>query len=136
MSRASASLAKSDIDADCNRIAQSVEDKFSHYSVTDTTRRMVQLKALLWQCIDFKKKLERQGDFYFFWWSSPGRRFREEHMKALTCEDPPNELVERSLWPMLFKARLGGDLVVEKELVRTCPRIPRGSMDKENFPRG
>lgn len=54
-------------------------------------------------------------------------------MTALTCEGPSNELVERSLWPMLFKDVLGGDLVVEKELVRTRPRILRGSMDEENY---
>lgn len=102
MSRASVSLGKSDIDTDCNRIAKMVEGKFSHYSVTDTTRRTTKLKALLWQCIDFKKKLERQGNSYFFWWSSPGRRSREEHMTAITCEDPSNELVEQSFWPNAF----------------------------------
>jgi hypothetical protein len=132
MSSASASLAKPDIEADCDRIAQSLEERFSHLSVTDTKLRTKQLKALLWQCIDFKRKLERQGDFYYFWWSSPGRRFREEHMTSLAAEDPVNDVVARSLWPLLFRAWPGGELVVEKELVTTSPGATHGSTDREN----
>lgn len=133
MSSAAALLARPDIEADCDRIIRHVEERFSRYSVTNTTRRTVQLKALLRQCIQFKERLERQSEFYYFWWSSPGRQFREEHMTSPTAKDPSNELVVWSLWPMLFKARPGGELIIEKELVKTRPRMTHGSIDEESF---
>jgi hypothetical protein len=133
LSSAAALLARPDIEADCDRIIRHMEDRFSRYSLPNTTRRTMQLKALLRQCIQFKERLERQSDFYYFWWSSPGRQFREEHMNSPTAKDPSNELVVWSLWPMLFKARPEGELIIENELVKTRPRMTFGSIDEESF---
>lgn len=118
-SNAQASLAHRKIEADCDRIVRMVERQFAHHSGTGYRRRTEELKSLLWQAVDFKKRLETQGDFHYFWWSSPYRSFRSEHMVSLTADDPSDEVVESSVWPMLYKSAPSGEVIVQKELVTT-----------------
>lgn len=128
-SNASASLSRRQIDADCDRIVRIVEYRFAHHSRTDLGTRTQELKALLGQSIEFKQRLECQGYFYYFWWSPPNRPFRPEHMASLTAEDASDEVVESSVWPMLFKAVPEGEVIVQKELVRTTPRHAHDTSD-------
>lgn len=118
-SNAEASLAHERIDADCDRIVRRVEKRFAHHSATNYRKRTGELKSLLWQAIDFKKRLESQGDFYYFWRSSLNRPFRSEHMVSLTADDPSDEVVKSSVWPMLYKSVPGGEVIVQRELVTT-----------------
>lgn len=128
MSSAEASLKHETIEADCDRIVHMVEHRFAHHSETDYRKRAEELKSLLWRIIDFKKRLEGQGDFYYFWRSSLNRPFRSEHMVSLTADDPSDEVVESSVWPMLYKSVPGGEVIVQKELVTTMrPRTHHAS---------
>lgn len=119
MSDAEAWLALGKIDADCDRIVRRIEHRFACHSGTDYRRRTEELKSLLWQAIDFKKRLESQGEFYYCWRSSLHRAFRSDHMISLTADDPSDEVVESSVWPMLYKSVPGGEVIVQKELVTT-----------------
>lgn len=127
-SNAEASLTHQKIDADCDRIVYMAEHRFAHLSGTDYRKRTGELKTLLWQIIGFKKRLEGQAGFYYFWRSSLNRPFRSEHMVSLTADDPSDEVVESSVWPMLYKSVPGGEVIVQKELVTTMqPRIHHAS---------
>lgn len=136
-SAASVSLASHQIEADCDHIVKFVESRFAQHSRTEFRARVRELKVLLAQCIEFKQRLERQGDFYYFFWGPPNRPFSEARMISLTADHPTDAVVESSVWPMLYKVNLkGDDIVVQKELVRTMPRHMNSSSDEDRSQRG
>lgn len=125
-SSAALSLAKPALENTCGRIVESVESRFSQYSRTDPAKRIMQLKELLWQFVEFKSRLERQGPLYLFWWCVPGIPFRDERMESLTGEHSSDNIVEICLWPSLCKGlpRDDTDTVVVKAVVKVTSPEP------------
>ena len=117
MSNATASLEKENLQTTCNGIADKVELKFGKYSATESVERIKQLKKFIWGCVDFKRKLECQGNFFCFWWSPPGVAIREERMKNVARTCSANGKVRCTLWPMLFKQMPDAWVVLAKEIV-------------------
>ncbi|KAJ5086179.1 hypothetical protein N7532_010950 [Penicillium argentinense] len=114
---AAASLDHTKLEETCDEIVQHFEAKFGHFAVTDETKRRSQLKHILWKCVTFKHKLERQGNTYCFWWSSSGMALREERMMSITGEYPPDGTVGQTLWPMLYRQTPNKWIIVAKEVV-------------------
>lgn len=135
-SNALASLGTPGLEATCNQIVQFAETRFSRYSTTDELKRIRELKKLLLQCVKFKEKLERQGHRYLFWWSVSGRPFDDGQMLNITGETSCKDLVEYSLWPMLYIVMPRGHQVVERELVTTMPRPAQGIISESDSEAG
>jgi hypothetical protein len=120
MSIATASLEIPTLQAKCNHIVDQTERLFGQYSITDRTKRLNQLQDILWRTIQFKQKLECQEGTYMLWRSHSKTPFRKERMCSLTKATDPDEWVELSLWPGLYKTNPSGDwCVIEKEIVKT-----------------
>jgi hypothetical protein len=123
MSTAVFSLESTNLKTSCDRLIAFVEAEFAHHCSTDYQKRTEQLKTLLWKFVEFKGRLERQRDMYYFVWFQPNNPFCAENMNDLTGECPPNGVVKCSLSPALYKIQPGYDVrqstLVEKASVKT-----------------
>ncbi|KAJ5573353.1 uncharacterized protein N7459_007780 [Penicillium hispanicum] len=135
MSSALLSLAKPVLVETCNRIAGIMEARFSRYSGTSAATRTRQLKDLLWEFVEFKSKLERQGQIYHFWWMVPGMTVQGESMESLTGQYGIDEIVEICLWPLLSTSLATEDepTVVGKAIVKSTSRVPCTIRDRSEF---
>ncbi|KAJ5115504.1 hypothetical protein NUU61_001263 [Penicillium alfredii] len=133
------SLSEQSLGEDCHRIVDSIEVQFAQYSTTDKTKRTQQLRRFLWQCFEFKGRLERQEHVYCFWCSQFGMPFRATDMHNSTGRtgSKDTEVVERSLWPRLYKVLPSQQWsLLEKEVVRTMQKIQKPVATEETTPNG
>ncbi|KAJ5921639.1 hypothetical protein N7454_009113 [Penicillium verhagenii] len=115
-SRAALALAKPELEVTLDHIVQSIETRYSHNAISNSfAERKRELKALLWEFVSWKSRLERQIGLFYFWWIVPGLPFRTEYMNSLTGEDKLMPIVERGLSPILYRLLPDGS---EPTLVR------------------
>ncbi|KAF7165713.1 hypothetical protein CNMCM5623_009813 [Aspergillus felis] len=79
----------------------------------DPGLREKKLYELFQSCVDFKRRLERQPDWYKFSHTSSGHRFISGTMQSVTGQEGEGTVVEFSLWPGLWK----GDVLPYPETV-------------------
>lgn len=117
-SLAVASLGRETISDICDQITQKTDHLFGLYTLTSNTQRKQQLKDVLLECVEFKLRLERQANLYFFRWSCPGTPFIEEQMRSLTGVSSTKAVVSHSIWPMVCRGTSDNWTIVEKEVVQ------------------
>ncbi|KAJ5179082.1 hypothetical protein N7492_002292 [Penicillium capsulatum] len=120
------SLASSELKSTCDHIVEVVEEKFGSRSVSDRMARMEELQQLVWRFVEFKHKLERQNEQYFFWWLIPNTAFNEDHMETVTVEIPANGVISFPISPVLSKSRplQNESTIVQKSYVKLMTMPP------------
>jgi hypothetical protein len=125
LSNAISSHEKKGLEKTCDDIMQRTESKFAQGSATDSKERRKELRQIIRKCLDFKKRLECQGNLFYFWWSPPGAALREERMVSITGQYAANETVGRTLWPMFYRQLPDEWVILAKEVVLTTPGLSK-----------
>ncbi|KAJ5751209.1 hypothetical protein N7533_008237 [Penicillium manginii] len=121
LSTAISSHGKESLERTRDGIMHRTEAKFGQMSTTGSKERQKELREIVWKCLEFKKKLECQGNLFYFWWSPPGAALREERMVSITEQYPTNGKVGRTLWPMFYRQLPDEWVILAKEVVITSP---------------
>lgn len=87
----------------CKRLVAETESLFSHYSVTEKAGRKDQMHELFEQCVQFKRRLERQESRYHFRYGDPRTGYDSATMLSTTGEEDPNFAVLFAPWPALWR---------------------------------
>lgn len=134
LSNAISSHEKESIEKTCDDIIYCTEARFGQLSETNSKERWMELKQIIRISLDFKKKLECQGNVFYFWWSPPGAALCEERMVSTTGQYPSNGKVGRTLWPMFYRHLSDEWVILAKEVVLTSPGSSSKEVESPNLP--
>ncbi|KAJ6000846.1 hypothetical protein N7481_001255 [Penicillium waksmanii] len=133
LSNAISSHEKEGLEKTCDEIMQRTESKLGHVSTTDSKERRKELRQIVRNCLDFKKRLECQGNLFYFWWSLPGAALCEERMVSVTGQYAANKTVRRTLWPMFYRELPDEWVILAKEIVLASQGSSKGIESPKPF---
>ncbi|KAI3054299.1 hypothetical protein CBS147353_11445 [Aspergillus niger] len=107
----------SDEPSDINTVIAQVEINFTQYFSVEPPIAGMRLCPLVRECMQFKRKLDRQQGRYHFFHSSPGTIFNRNHMRQAIPFQELAGRVQCTLWPGVYKELTSGALVVIPETV-------------------
>ncbi|KAE8314626.1 hypothetical protein BDV41DRAFT_575585 [Aspergillus transmontanensis] len=113
------SLSTEYLQATCDSFCEIVELAFSKFASSKREGRVRKLHRLVEQYIEFKQRLERQENYYFFFSTSPGERYNAQQMQCIAVFQGECLCVQLSLWPGLAKCAPSETFVVHREVVWT-----------------
>ncbi|GAQ45518.1 hypothetical protein AtubIFM55763_007880 [Aspergillus tubingensis] len=106
-----------DEQSDINMVVSQVEIMLSQYYSVEPPTVARRLRALVQECMQFKRDLDRQLSRYHFFRSALGDNFAPDHMQQAIPFQEVAGRVKCTLWPGLYKESTSGALVVVPETV-------------------
>ncbi|OJZ81982.1 hypothetical protein ASPFODRAFT_144646 [Aspergillus luchuensis CBS 106.47] len=106
-----------DEQSDINMVASQVEIILSQYYSVEPSTVARRLRALVQECMQFKRDLDRQLSRYHFFRSALGDNFAPDYMQHAIPFQEVAGRVQCTLWPGLYKESTSGALVVVPETV-------------------
>lgn len=106
-----------DEQSDINMVVSQVEIMLSQYYSVEPPTVARRLRALVQECMQFKRDLDRQPSRYHFFRSALGDNFAPDHMQQAIPFQEVAGRVKCTLWPGLYKESTSGALVVVPETV-------------------
>lgn len=102
------------------QLAVYIDSSLSKYSVTETQMRQGQLRKIIAQCVNFKKRLERQEKCHGFYMCHPGVAYIPDDMQTVADAQSMKGIVEFCIFPGLWRrAQQGKYSAVQKASVWT-----------------
>ncbi|KAF9887339.1 hypothetical protein FE257_010334 [Aspergillus nanangensis] len=96
---------------------EGIESSLGRYASSEVEPRLTTLQALVFDCVKFKQRLDRQDCHYGFFRNSMGDGYCESYMQDLTGMERPGARVMCCLWPGVWKGTATELLIAEKQVV-------------------
>ncbi|KAJ5726923.1 hypothetical protein N7493_005950 [Penicillium malachiteum] len=100
-------------------VISKVEKNYGHHSRTAWYRWKGDLRRLLGEFVELKRKLQCQVDTYCFEWVTPGSPFNPDTMTSFTGTCEEFGVIQCTLFPGLSKTKMGHEpILLEKAIIK------------------